>query len=335
MTQLTKQHLLRQIEKGLEKSGWKILHLCDLWEHPARYRITRDGSSFVFTAYIWNITHGGGPRSQAEYRIQVTGLHPRQFVPDPQGRTAILGYWDAEAVFAGFDHDFHAGPLGGSPSFQVGRKALEDAKQKGLAVHKKGTGELVIGFRREFVGTYVEHLKALHASGQKRDEVDLLSELSENPTDITREDIEARVQEPRRYAIVQTRQALRDIDFRDRVLRAYSHQCAICDMQLGLLDGAHIYPASEPASTDETANGVALCTLHHRAYDRGLVTFDASYSVVVHDLRLMELANAGQDKGAARFRRELSETVRLPPNDQDWPNPVYVERANRLRGWSL
>ena len=209
------------------------------------------------------------------------------------------------------------------------------AKQRGFAVHKKGTGELVIGFRPDFVGTYVEHLRSLHASGQESDEVDLLAELSQKPVSVTREDIESRVQEPRRYAVIQTRRALRDNDFRDRILSAYSNQCALCGMQLGLLDGAHIVPATEANSTDETSNGVALCTLHHRAYDRGLVTFDSVYNIVVHDLRLMELTNAGEDQGLTRFRRDLKGTLRLPPDRRDWPNPTYVKDANRLRGWSL
>jgi putative restriction endonuclease len=83
--------------------------------------------------------------------------------------------------------------------------------------------------------------------------------------------------------------ALRALDFRERVLDAYRNRCAMCGIQLRLLEGAHILPVAEPASTDETANGVALCALHHRAYDRSLVTFDPEYHVHVNEERVEEL----------------------------------------------
>ena len=335
MARLPKEYLLRQLERGLEATGWSILHLSPPAAHPARYRITRGERSFVFTVYVWNITHGGGPRSQSEYRIQITGLAPHEIAPDSEGRTLVLGYWDAEGVFAGFDHDRHAGPLGGSPSFQVGKEALIGAKKSGFAVHKKATDELVIGFRPNFAGTYVEHLKALHAVGQDSDEFDLLTRLSDKPDSVEDEEIDARVDESRRYAIRQTRVAQRDNDFRDRVLGAYSNQCAFCDMQLGLLDAAHILPVTEAKSTDGTSNGVALCTLHHRAFDRGLVTFDTAYKIVVHDLRLTERLKAGQGQGLSRFKRDLRWTLWLPSVQRDWPDPAFIEEANLLRRWSL
>ena len=335
MTRLPKEYLLRQLERGLEATGWSILHLSPPAAHPARYRITRGERSSVFTAYVWNITHGGGPRSQSEYRIQITGLTPHQIIPDPEGRTLVLGYWDAEGVFAGFDYEFHAGPLGGSPSFQVGKKALTGAKRTGFSVHKKATGELVVGFRADFAGTYVEHVRSLHAAGQQDKEVDLLTQLSERPESVAATEIETNVGGPRQYAIIQMRKAQRDNSFRERVLDAYSNQCAFCNMQLELLDGAHILPVTEANSTDETSNGVALCTLHHRAYDRGLVTFDTAYQIVVNDLRLVELTNLGRGHGLSRFKREVSGMLWLPSDQRDWPNPAYVEEANQLRRWSL
>ena len=335
MTRLTKRFLLRHVERSLEISGWSVLHLTPPGVHPARYRITRGEHSLVFTVYIWNITHGGGPRSRSEYRIQITGLVPHQIVPDPQGGTLILGYWDKGGTFAGFDYTSHRKPLGGSPSLQVGRDALIGAKRTGFAIHEKQTGELVIAFRPDFLSTYVEHHRSLHASGKKGEEIELLAQLSQDPKSVTKSDIRTIVKKPRQYALVETRRALRDNDFRERVLSAYSNQCALCDMQLRLLDGAHILPAKEPGSTDETSNGVALCTLHHRAYDRGLVTFEPTYTVVVHDLKLIELNRTGEGQGESRFRSDLRTTLRLPWDRRDWPNRTYVEDANRLRGWLL
>jgi len=66
----------------------------------------------------------------------------------------------------------------------------------------------------------------------------------------------------------------RDPQFRQIVLRAYEHRCAICgyDLKLGPgdlgLEAARIkwHPAGGP---DTENNGLALCILHHKLFDRG------------------------------------------------------------------
>lgn len=70
--------------------------------------------------------------------------------------------------------------------------------------------------------------------------------------------------------------ARRDPDFRRAVLRAYEYRCAMCgwDGQLETvaigIDAAHVrwWAYGGP---DELTNGLALCALHHRAFDRGVV----------------------------------------------------------------
>jgi putative restriction endonuclease len=80
----------------------------------------------------------------------------------------------------------------------------------------------------------------------------------------------------------------RSPDFRDRILRAYEYSCALCgfDVRLGTmpvaLEAAHIkwHQAGGP---DEEANGLALCTLHHKLFDRGVFTLSNSMSVIVSE----------------------------------------------------
>jgi putative restriction endonuclease len=81
----------------------------------------------------------------------------------------------------------------------------------------------------------------------------------------------------------------RDPRFRELVLLAYEYRCAACgyDGQLGReavgIDAAHVrwWAADGP---DEVANGVALCSLHHKLFDRGAVglTLDHHLSVSSH-----------------------------------------------------
>ena len=79
-----------------------------------------------------------------------------------------------------------------------------------------------------------------------------------------------RIAEARReYAVSQTRTRLHQSAFRELVLRAYRNQCALCRLRhTELLDAAHIMPDSEPEGDPTINNGIALCRLHHAAFDR-------------------------------------------------------------------
>jgi putative restriction endonuclease len=80
----------------------------------------------------------------------------------------------------------------------------------------------------------------------------------------------------------------RDPEFRDRILTAYAHACAVCgfDVRLGGqmlgLEAAHIqwHQAGGP---DEERNGLALCALHHKAFDLGAFTIRRDYVLLVSE----------------------------------------------------
>lgn len=81
----------------------------------------------------------------------------------------------------------------------------------------------------------------------------------------------------------------RDPRFREKVLREYGRQCAICESSIRLqdslldLEAAHIKWHTE-GGPDTVANGLALCTFHHRAFDRGALGLSAiadRYKVIV------------------------------------------------------
>jgi hypothetical protein len=64
--------------------------------------------------------------------------------------------------------------------------------------------------------------------------------------------------------------------FRTAVLASYESTCAVCAMRIGaLLTASHIIPwkVDESRRADPT-NGLALCALHDRAFDRGLIGVD-------------------------------------------------------------
>ena len=335
MARLKKAHLLSRVEHGFREGGWDLLYISDRNQHPVRYRVYRNDVAMTVCIYIWNITHGGGrARPENEYRIQITGVNNDAFLSHPGAKTLILGWWENEEVFAGFDCRVHSSKLGSSPSFQVGQEALRDAVANRLGAHHKSTGELVITFQPEFLGTYAENLEALHDTGTEVTEVDVIKRISIVTERVTEADISNSVISPRRYAVAQTRRAVRALDFRARVLSAYEQRCAMCGVQLKLVDGAHILPVHEYGSTDATSNGIALCVLHHRAYDRGLITFDANYLVRISEHRLDELRAANLDGGLEKFRESLRNVIKVPAELSSRPDPSFVGTANKLRGWN-
>lgn len=77
--------------------------------------------------------------------------------------------------------------------------------------------------------------------------------------------------------------------FREAVLSAYDYRCCITGISItGLLDASHIKPwkYSDPA-TERTnpCNGLCLNSLHHKAFDAGLIAIDGDYRLMLsHEL---------------------------------------------------
>lgn len=85
----------------------------------------------------------------------------------------------------------------------------------------------------------------------------------------------------REYTTAAVRQRLHQRAFRERVLEAYRHQCAFCRFRHEeLLDAAHIVPDADEGEP-VVPNGLALCKLHHAAFDRFFLGVRPDYVVQV------------------------------------------------------
>lgn len=315
----------------MNDSGWNVLYVGDISEHPFLLRIYNADESFLVRVYIWNLTHGGGTkRPQDEYRIQITGAD--HFDRKAGEKTVILGWWKSVGVFAGFDFEKHKGKLGFSPSIQIREEFLRKAIINGFAPCDKDNREIAIAFRPDFFVNYVQNLESLHGFGVSKKDFKVLELIAEQPLEPNTKIIEQATKQ-RRTALVQLTKKLRDASFKTRVLTAYSNRCAFSDMQLKLVDAAHILPVSHPKSTDETSNGIALSALYHRAFDRGLVTLNENYQIIVNDEKLGILKEIGFDGGIGRFLKDLRPVIHVPPSVSDRPHVETVIAANKLRGW--
>jgi putative restriction endonuclease len=94
----------------------------------------------------------------------------------------------------------------------------------------------------------------------------------------------------RRYALRLVKQRLHQAAFRDVVVSAYDHRCAISNLPDDhLLDAAHIMvDGHELLGQPVVANGIALSKIHHPAFDNHLNGIDPDGRVHVSE-RLLRL----------------------------------------------
>lgn len=124
------------------------------------------------------------------------------------------------------------------------------------------------------------------------------------------------------YAMRLARQRLHQPAFRTRVMVAYTSRCAVCQLKYGaLLDAAHILPDSDERGVPTTDNGMALCKIHHVAYDRNMLGITPDYVVKVSPQVL-------QDSDGPMLTHGLQEmhdrTLVVPNRAADQPNRNYL-----------
>jgi hypothetical protein len=71
--------------------------------------------------------------------------------------------------------------------------------------------------------------------------------------------------------------------FRTAVLASYNERCCLCLLPCkALLTASHIVPWSvRPQLRLDPRNGLCLCALHDRAFDRGLISVDSDFRIAV------------------------------------------------------
>jgi putative restriction endonuclease len=143
---------------------------------------------------------------------------------------------------------------------------------------------------------------------------------------------EARDADGRRaYITANVKVRLHQQGFRERVLRAYRDQCALCRIRhRDLLDAAHIIPDTDPAGDPVVRNGLSLCKIHHAAFDSYIIGIRPDYIVEVQPAVLEEEDGPMLLHGLQGLHRSR---IVVPGARQDRPDPARLERKyERFRG---
>lgn len=85
---------------------------------------------------------------------------------------------------------------------------------------------------------------------------------------------------------------------------------------------SHIIPDTEEAGHPVVSNGMALCKLHHAAYDSFLLGITADYLIVVREDVMAETDGPLLKHGL----QELHQTrIELPVRRKNWPSREALE----------
>lgn len=105
--------------------------------------------------------------------------------------------------------------------------------------------------------------------------------------------------------------------FKKEIPKIYNNSCCISGLRIdsklnvSMIDACHIRPFSE--SYDDTINnGISLCPNLHRAFDRGIITINSDYKVIVSD----SFSENNNSYGIKQFQNK---TITLPKKEEHWP----------------
>jgi putative restriction endonuclease len=133
----------------------------------------------------------------------------------------------------------------------------------------------------------------------------------------------------RRYLIAETRRRLHQPVFASQIMIAYETRCAVCALgHRELLDAAHIIPDNDPRGLPIVPNGLALCKIHHAAYDRRILGIRPDYVIEIHQRLLDELDGPMLRYGLQGHHGKS--LMRLPRRRADLPDPDRLEERYAL-----
>ncbi|MGC8487683.1 MAG: HNH endonuclease [Clostridia bacterium] len=132
----------------------------------------------------------------------------------------------------------------------------------------------------------------------------------------------------RRYVERTSQQRVHQPVFRAQVLAAYEERCAICRLRyVSLLDAAHILPDGHPRGIPVVSNGLALCKIHHAAFDANLVGIRPDYVVEVQPAVRAAVDGPMLLHGLQELH---GGTLTVPRPRQERPDPDRLEERYQL-----
>ncbi len=111
--------------------------------------------------------------------------------------------------------------------------------------------------------------------------------------------------------------------FRARVLAAYESRCALCRLRhVELLDAAHIIADGQPHGDPVVPNGLAMCKIHHAAYDRNILGVRPDLVVEIRQDILDEIDGPMLRHGLQEMK---GQRLTVPSSRRSRPDKIRLE----------
>ncbi len=110
--------------------------------------------------------------------------------------------------------------------------------------------------------------------------------------------------------------------FRQLILASYRNRCAVCLLpEADLLVASHIVPWSVDVSLRmNPKNGICMCALHDKAFDKGLISVNDDYELIISETIKILFKEPSVQKGFIPYE---GEEIALP--DRFIPDKKYLE----------
>ena len=128
-----------------------------------------------------------------------------------------------------------------------------------------------------------------------------------------------------------TQKIARNKAFSDKIKRLYEFRCAVCgkqrfsNAQYPEVEAAHIFPKDKFGS-DDLRNGIALCKLHHWAFDNGIFSLSDECRVIVEE-------RVKNDTNYDEITRFEHESIKIPLNPELRPHQLFLKKHREIHGF--
>lgn len=127
----------------------------------------------------------------------------------------------------------------------------------------------------------------------------------------------------RRYATVIAKRRLHQEMFAHLVIAAYRERCAVCNLpRRSLIDAAHILPDRDERGSPSVPNGLALCKLHHAAFDANLIGVRPDTVIEISASLLQERDGPTLEHAIKSFN---GKKLHVPRAARDAPDAGFLE----------
>ncbi len=177
--------------------------------------------------------------------------------------------------------------------------------------------------RQALIEKYFPEARALAVKSPKNYLTELEVQFLQEPPAVYLQRLQAIQNENEREEEVYLRGAV----FKREIPRLYDNTCAITGLRvntvetISMVDACHIIPFAE-SYDDSVQNGISLCPNMHRAFDRGLISVDENYRVLVSP-RFTEADTTHS------LRQFAGREIRLPGSEKFYPSQEKLEIHRR------